>query len=105
MAGTPESTRAALTAALDGWKGGQNHQEMAGRSPPLYLLDDDLNSGAKLLDYLIEGDAQPAGIGYSYVVTLTLQNKEGTKAPAKKKVAYTAVTEPQQTVAREDGQP
>ena len=105
MAGTPESSRGALTAALDGWKAGKSFQDLIGQSPSLIFQDDDLMRGTKLLDYQVEGDGKPLGTGYSYVVTLTLQDKDGAKPPAKKKVAYTAVTEPKHAVTREDRQP
>ncbi len=104
-AGTPESCRAALVAALDGWKQCRTYQEMARESPPLLLRDDDLNRGAKLLDYQIQGDGQARGTGYSYVVTLTLQDRGGAKAPTTKKVAYNAVSEPARGIFREDRKP
>jgi hypothetical protein len=105
MAATPESSRAALVAALDGWKAGKSVQELAAQSPSVTVMDDDLNRGAKLLDYKIDGDGQPRGTGYSYVVTLTLQDKDGAKSPATKKVYYNVVTEPKHTVFREDRKP
>jgi hypothetical protein len=104
MAGTPESSRSALAAALDGWKAGKTAKELSDQSPPLYFLDDDFTRGAKLLDYRVEGDGKPLGTGYSYVVTLTLQDKGGGDSRARK-VAYTAVTEPKHVVTREDRQP
>lgn len=105
MAGTPESCRAALAAALDGWKAGRSYQDLAAQSPPVYFMDDDLDRGAKLLDYQVEGEGRPLGTGYSYVVTLSVQDKDGAKPPARKKVAYTAVTEPKHAVTREDRTP
>jgi hypothetical protein len=104
MAGTPESSRSALVVALDGWKGGGTYQSLSDRSPPLHFVDDDLNRGTKLLDYRIEGEGRPLGTGYSYVVTLTLRDKDAGKTRTKK-VAYTAVTEPKHAVTREDRQP
>jgi hypothetical protein len=104
-AGTPESCRAALVAALDGWKRGRTYQEMTDESPPLLVRDDDLFRGAKLLDYQILGDGQARGTGYSYVVTLTLQDRDGAKAPARKRVAYNAVSEPSRGIFREDRTP
>jgi hypothetical protein len=103
MAGTPESTRAALAAALDAWKAGKTSRELSGQSPPLYFVDDDFTRGTKLFDYKVEGEGKPLGTGYSYVVTLTLQDRGG--GTRTKKVAYTAVTEPKHAVTREDRQP
>ena len=104
MAGTPESSRAALVAALDGWKHGRSYQEMADASPPVLLRDDDLNRGAKLIDYRIESEGQARGTGYSYVVTLTLQDRDGAKSTTKK-LWYNAVSEPSRAVFREDRKP
>ncbi|MBP3955310.1 hypothetical protein J8F10_08455 [Gemmata sp. G18] len=104
MAATPESSRAALVAALDGWAAGQTFQELSAASPPVQFIDDDLNRGTKLLSYKIEGEPRVNGTGYSYVVTLTMQDKSGaSRAP--KKVAYAVVTEPKHAVTREDRQP
>jgi hypothetical protein len=104
MAGTPESSRATLVAALDGWKAGQTSKDLSSQSPPLYFVDDDLNRGTKLLDHRIEGEGKPVGTGYSYVVVLTLQDgAEGRTLT--RKVAYTAVTEPKLAVTREDRKP
>ena len=100
LAATPESSRAALVRALDGWKAGKSFQDFLAQSPPLIFQDDDLNSGAKLLDYKIEGEGQTHGVGYSYIVTLNLS---GSKKP--KRVYYSAVSEPKLAVTREDRTP
>ncbi len=100
MAATPESSRAALVAALDGWKAGKSFKDLQNQSPSIIFQDDDLNRGTKLVDYKIESEGQARGTGYSYVVTLTLA---GTERP--KKVAYTAVTEPRLAVSRDDRSP
>jgi hypothetical protein len=101
MAGTPDSSRAALVEALDGWKEGKTYQQLAEQSPSINVVDDDLNRGTTLLDYKIEGEGQPSGTGYSYVVTLTLKDPSG-GATRTRKVAYKAVTEPKRAVTRED---
>jgi hypothetical protein len=100
MAATPESSRAALVAAFDGWKAGMTPEGLAGLSPPVTLIDDDFLGGRKLLDYRIEGDGHVRGIGYSYIVTLILEGKNGSKTT--RKLPYSAVTEPKHVVARED---
>lgn len=103
MAATPESSRAALVTALDAWKAGKTPQDLLAGSPPLLFVDDDINR-SKLADYKIEGDGAPKGTGYSYVVALTLQDKDAGKTRPKK-VAYTVVTEPKLAVTKEDRQP
>jgi hypothetical protein len=100
MAATPESSRAALSTALDGWKAGKSFQDLVNDSPSVILQDDDLNRGVKLADYKVEGEGQPRGTGYSYIVTLTFSGKEKPK-----KVYYSVVTEPKIAVTREDRSP
>jgi hypothetical protein len=101
MAATPESSRAALIAALDGWKAGKTPQQLAEQSPSVTLIDDDFLGGRKLLDYKIEGDGHARGTGYSYIVLVTLEGKDGTKSTTRK-IPYNAVTEPKHVVSRED---
>jgi hypothetical protein len=101
MAATPESSRAALVAALDGWKAGKTAEELSDQSLPVRLIDDDFHGGKKLLDYKIESEGKVRGIGYSYVVTLTFEGKDGAKRTTKK-IPYNAVTEPKHVVSRED---
>lgn len=105
MAATPESSRAALVAALDGWKQGKTSLAMSEESPPLVFMDDDLSRGGKLLDYQVLDEGKPLGTGYSYLVALTIQDKDGTRPSVKKKIAYRAVTDPKSVVHREDKQP
>lgn len=103
MATTPDAARAALTAALDGWKGGAAPADLAARTPPLTLGDPDFARGVKLQAYKIEGEPKVAGVGLSFVVTLTTQ--DAAKPPAARKVAYRVVTTPGTAVSREDGMP
>lgn len=102
MATTPEASREALTAALDGWKAGETREALAGRSPPVHLGDDDFTRGYKLQTYKVEGEPKVVGTGLSYVVTLSMLAKD---QPATRKVAYRVVTTPQWAVTREDGMP
>jgi hypothetical protein len=100
MAATPESSREALTAALDGWKAGKKPADLLAGSPPLTFVDDDVNTPATLTDYKIEGDGKPLGTGYNYAVTLTLQDKDGKTRT--KKVKYTVATTPNRAVIKDD---
>jgi hypothetical protein len=105
MAATPESSKAALIAALDSWKQGKTFDEMANQSPSLVFIDDDLNRGARLIDYRLMDEGKPVGTGYSYLVAGTFQPKDAAKPPVKKNIAYRAVTDPKSTITREDRQP
>src|SRR5262245_21637970 len=97
MAATPESSRQALAAALDGWRAGKTFQELNDGSPPVQFIDDDLNRGAKLVEYKVEGEGQARGTGYSYVVILKVQGKDGSTT-RDKKVAYAVTTDPKRAV-------
>ena len=100
---TPEASRAALTAAQDGWKAGETPDTLARRSTPIHLADDDFTRGRKLADYRIEGEPKEVGTGLSYVVTLTF--RDGDKPAATRRVAYRVVTEPNTAITREEGIP
>ena len=100
MAATPESSRATLVAALDGWKEGKSFQNLLDQSPPIIFQDDDLVRGTKLAGYKIEGDGRVVGVGYSYVVALSFEGKDKPK-----RVYYSVVTDPKNAVTREDRSP
>jgi hypothetical protein len=102
MAATPESSREALTAALDGWKAGKKPADLLAGSPPLTFVDDDVNTPATLTAYTIDGDGKPLGTGYNYAVSLTLQDKDGKTRT--KKVRYTVATTPNRAVVKDDRQ-
>jgi hypothetical protein len=95
---TPEASREALTAALDAWKQGKTRDDLARRSPPVYLLDDDFARGRKLADYRVEGDPKPVGTGLTYVVNLSFADGP----PAARRLAYRVVTDPTISISRED---
>lgn len=104
MAATPESARETLVAGLDGWKAGKSFQEMLDGNPSVQFVDDDIHRRTKLTDYKIEGEAVARGTGYSFVVLLKLQDKDGGRA-RDKKVSYSVVSEPKRAITREDRQP
>lgn len=100
LATTPEASRAALVEGLDGWKAGESDKSMAARNPPLYLVDDALTRGDKLIDYKIEGEPKVIGTDLSYTVTLTLDSKG---KPTTRKAGYRVVTDPNRAITREEG--
>ena len=102
MAATPESSREALTAALDGWKAGKKPADLLAGSPPLTFVDDDINTESRLLDHKLEGEGKPLGTGYTYTVSLTLQDKDGKTRT--KKARYTVATTPNRAVIKDDRQ-
>ena len=103
LASTPEKSRELLVSAFDDWKAGATPGSMTAKSPPVYLNDDGFAKGAKLIDYKIEGEPKTVGTGFSYVVTLTIQ--DGAKPPSAKKLAYRVVTRPNNSISKEDGMP
>jgi hypothetical protein len=101
MAATPESSREALTAALDGWKAGKKPADLLAANPPLTFVDDDINTPSKLLDYKVEGEGRPLGTGFNYTVSLTLERDGATRT---KKAKYTVATTPNRAVIKDDRQ-
>jgi hypothetical protein len=101
MAATPESSREALTTALDGWKAGKKPADLLAANPPLTFVDDDINTPAKLLDYKVEGEGRSLGTGFNYTVSLTLERDGTTRT---KKAKYTVATSPNRAVIKDDRQ-
>ncbi|MCU0704156.1 MAG: hypothetical protein MUF18_09305 [Fimbriiglobus sp.] len=102
MAATAESSREALSAALDGWKAGKKPADLIAARPPLTFVDDDVNADAALVEYAVEGEGKPRGTGYAYTVALTLRGKDGKTRT--KKTTYIVATNPNLAVIKDDRQ-
>jgi hypothetical protein len=94
----PDRARVALKAALDHWKNGGDPLAMPGSATPMTVQDLEWQSGAKLLDYEVLGDGEPADANLRVKVKLTLAGK--TKK-AEKTVNYLVTTSPAVTVFRD----
>jgi len=94
----PDRARVALKTALDHWKSGGDPLSMPGSATPMTVQDLDWQSGARLVDYQILGDGEPADANLRVKVKLTLAGKS---KPAEKTVSYLVTTSPAVTVFRD----
>ena len=94
----PDRARVALKTALDHWKSGGDPLSMPASATPMTVQDLEWQSGAKLLDYEVLGDGEPADANLRVKVKLTLAGK--TKK-AEKTVNYLVTTSPAVTVFRD----
>jgi hypothetical protein len=93
--------REALKTALDHWKQGENPRSLSVTATPMTVQDLEWEGGAKLIDYQIVDDGQPADANLRVKVRLTTS---GTKAGSKnteKTVSYLVTTSPSVTVFRD----
>jgi hypothetical protein len=94
--------RDALKTALDQWKAGSSIESLASSATPMTVQDFDWASGAKLIDYQIEGDGKAYDANLRVQVKLSLSGPK--TAPGKatdKKVWYLVGTSPSVTVFRD----
>ncbi|GIW85894.1 MAG: hypothetical protein KatS3mg108_0218 [Isosphaeraceae bacterium] len=90
-----------LRSALDGWRQGGSPAEVTVPAiGPVQVLDRDWESGLRLEDYRLEGEAQPLGLGLQYAVRLVLRDPQG--RPMEKTVTYVVQGAPSPVVARQD---
>lgn len=98
---TAEQAVGVLRAALDGWREGGSLAAVTVPSlGPVQVLDRDWESGLRLEDYQIEGEAQPLGLSLQCAVRLTLKDAQG--QPVEKTVSYVVHGAPSPVVARQD---
>jgi hypothetical protein len=94
----PDRARDALKSALDHWKSGGDPLSMPTSATPMTVQDLEWQSGAKLLDYQVLGDGEPADANLRVKVKLTLAGKSKN---AEKTVNYLVTTSPAVTVFRD----
>jgi hypothetical protein len=94
----PDRARVALKTALDHWKSGGDPLAMPTSSTPMTVQDLEWQSGAKLVDYEVLGDGEPADANLRLKVKLTLAGKGKN---AEKTVDYLVTTSPAVTVFRD----
>lgn len=88
----------ALTTALDSWKEGKKPEDLLEESPPIEVQEMDWTNGAKLLDYEIVSDDQPAGQSLVAWVKLKLMSANGRSSETTAK--YIVNTSPEVRVLR-----
>ena len=95
----PSTARAALKSTLDAWKAGAEPASLKSGSPPITAQDLDWLTGAKLVDYRVEGEGTTVGSNLRVPVRLGLKTKDGKNVD--KTVNYLVGTSPAVTVFRD----
>ena len=90
--------REALRTALESWKKGDKADALQAASPPIYVIDQEWQAGARLSDYQLAGDGDERDAHLYCPVRLTLRDAGGREV--KKDVIYIVSTAPNVTVSR-----
>jgi hypothetical protein len=93
--------REALKTALDHWKQGENPRSLSAAATPMTVQDLEWESGAKLIDYQILDDGQPADANLRVKVKLTTSGAKAGGKSTEKTVSYLVTTSPSVTVFRD----
>jgi hypothetical protein len=93
--------REALKTALDCWKQGKNPDSLSSSATPITVQDFDWEGGAKLIDYQIVDDGQPADANLRVKVRLTTSGAKAGGKNTEKTVSYLVTTSPSVTVFRD----
>jgi hypothetical protein len=94
----PHKAAVSLQAALAKWKDGATIDSLRQQSPAVYAVDDDWQSGQKLVNYEIR-DAVDAGSNARIPVRLNIQSPNGLWW---KEVEYRVQVEPVVSIVRQD---
>ena len=94
----PDRAMTALKTALDAWKDGKDPESLKTSDTPMVVQDMEWQSGAKLVDYQVEGDGSPADANLNVRVKLNLTAK-GKKV--QRDAHYLVTTSPAVTVFRD----
>lgn len=93
-----DRARDALKTTLDGWKKGDTPAALKDGSPSITVQDLDWMSGARLVDYQVDGEGKAVEANLYVPVKLTLRTRDGKEI--KKNVSYVVGTSPILTVFR-----
>jgi hypothetical protein len=93
--------REALKTALDHWKEGESPNSLASAATPMTVQDLEWEGGAKLIDYQIVDDGQPADANLRVKVRLTTSGTKAGNKNTEKTVSYLVTTSPSVTVFRD----
>jgi hypothetical protein len=96
---SPEKAREALRQGLDAWKSGKTAEAIKA-SDSIIVSDSDLENGAKLLSYDVQGDGASDGFDWQMRVKLTLQDAAGNKS--EKNAVYNVNTSPKVVIVRKE---
>jgi hypothetical protein len=94
----PNKASAALQAALDAWKAGEEYGTLQHRTPPVYFNEREWEAGKKLLDYQI-AKADLMGRQGRCSARLSLRDKAG--KVTEREISYLIDTSPRVVITRE----
>jgi len=94
----PPKARQTLVTALDNWKSGAQVDALQRSSPPIYVVDSEWKSGAKLKDYRLINEGQKMDANLFCPVELTVVLPDGKEMV--REVTYMISTAPNLTVSR-----
>jgi hypothetical protein len=90
--------RETLRTALESWKKGESATALQSASPPIYIIDQEWQSGAKLVNYEIVGDGEEKDAHLYCKVKLTVRASSG--KDVQQEVTFIVSTAPNLTVSR-----
>lgn len=93
-----EVGRETLRAALESWKKGEPVHGLQKGASPIYVIDPEWESGAKLLDYELVGTGDAKDAHLFCLVQLKLRLANGKEA--RREVHFVVSTAPHRTVSR-----
>jgi hypothetical protein len=97
---TPRAQEA-LKTALEHWKRGETPRSLSASATPMTVQDLEWESGARLIDYQILGEGEPAGANLRVRVKVTTEGGKGKSKSTEKTVNYLVGTSPSVTVFRD----
>jgi len=93
-----DKARETLKTALESWKKGDKHDALQAHSPPIYVIDNDWQSGAALKDYQLLGADEEMDAHLFCKARLTVKESNGKEST--REVTYVISTAPNLTVSR-----
>jgi hypothetical protein len=93
-----DRAREVLRTALDSWKSGDKADALQSATPPIYVIDNEWQSGAVLVDYALVNDGEEKDAHLFCPVKLTVRVPNGREVS--QEVIYVISTAPNLTVSR-----
>jgi hypothetical protein len=93
-----ETARDTLKVALESWKNGDAVDALQKASPPIYVVDAQWQSGAKLVDFKLVNDGECKDANLFCPVQLSVKNAAG--KVESRQVTYIIATAPNLAVSR-----
>ncbi|WP_148598318.1 hypothetical protein [Aquisphaera giovannonii] len=95
----PEAAKRLLVEVLDAWKAGGKPEDLARKSPPVTVGEEEWQAGSQLVSYELAPGERAVGSALSCVVELSVKGKDG-KA-ARRRVSYDVTTAPPSVFRRD----